>query len=56
MKGYTVTLGFETVTVETTSREEALKLGRRALVHRWPRLYDMIMGASDEKFVIESIP
>lgn len=50
-----MTLGLETVTVEATSREEALKLGRRALARRWPRLYDIIMGAKNEKFVIESL-
>lgn len=50
-----MTLGLETVTVEATSREEALKLGRRALIHRWPQFYDIIMGGKDEKFVIESL-
>ena len=50
-----MTLGLETVTVKATSREEALKLGRRALTNMWPRLYDLIARAADEKFVVESV-
>lgn len=50
-----MTLGFETVTVEATNREEALRLGRRALVRMWPRLWDKIIGAADEKFVVKSL-
>jgi len=50
-----VKLGHETVEVEATTREEAIKQARRALCMRLPRLWDVIMSKEDGDFECESL-
>lgn len=47
-----VKLGHEVVEIdiEVSSRAQAIKIARKVLCERWPRLWDVIMKKSDGEF------
>ncbi len=54
-KKYRVKLGFNEVSVECNSREEAIRLARKKLSGDLPRLYDEIHSADDSKFQVDEV-
>ena len=55
-KKYRVKLGLTKVTVECSSKEEAIRLARIKLTDDTPRLYDVILRAEDEQFEVNELP
>ena len=54
-KKYRVKLGFNEVSVECNSREEAIRLARTKLSDDLPRLYDVIHKAEESKFQVDEV-
>ena len=54
-KKYRVKLGFNEVSVECNSREEAIRLARTKLSDDLPRLYVDIHSAEESKFQVDEV-
>ncbi|GIW92172.1 MAG: hypothetical protein KatS3mg110_0213 [Pirellulaceae bacterium] len=52
---YRVRLGHLVVMVEAPNREEAIRRARRQLGREWPRLWDMIQQAAEQRFQVEKL-
>ena len=50
---FRVKLGFSEVSVECTSKEEAIRLARNKLCDAWPSLGDIIRTAEESRFQVE---
>ena len=54
-KKYRVKLGFSQVSVECSSKEEAIRLARTKLSDDMPWLYDVIHSADDKQFQVNEV-
>ncbi|MEQ8788169.1 MAG: hypothetical protein RIC55_17810 [Pirellulaceae bacterium] len=54
-KRFDVRIGHARVTVEATSREQALVEGRRLLADDMPRMWDKIYALEDARFEVEEL-